>query len=64
MEAMTTRDESLVLTTKPCLIDVGRFRWELYNGDSLFQASAESFETQEEARANGTVELDRLRHST
>ena len=48
------------LTTRPCLVDVGRFRWDLYSHESLFQSSAESFDTEEEAHANGMIELERL----
>jgi hypothetical protein len=48
------------LMTRPCLVDIGRFRWDIYNNDSLFQTSAESFDTAEEARANGGMELERL----
>jgi hypothetical protein len=48
------------LMTRPCLVDIGRFRWDIYNNDSLFQTSAESFDTQEEARASGAIELERL----
>ena len=54
------RDKAFVLNTKPCMVHAGRFRWEIYRNDSLFQTSAESFETEEEARAQGTIELDRL----
>jgi hypothetical protein len=48
------------LTTRPCLVDIGRFRWDIYDNDSLFQTSAEAFDTEEEARANGSIELERL----
>jgi hypothetical protein len=48
------------LMTRSCLVDIGRFRWDIYNNDSLFQTSAESFDTAEEARANGGMELERL----
>ena len=48
------------LTTRPCLIDIGRFRWDIYNNDSLFQTSADSFDTEEEAHASGRIELERL----
>jgi hypothetical protein len=48
------------LSTRPCLIEVGRFRWDIYRNDSLFQTSAESFDTEEEARAGGQTELERL----
>jgi hypothetical protein len=48
------------LMTRPCLVDIGRFRWDIYDNDSLFQTSAEAFDTEEEARANGSIELERL----
>jgi hypothetical protein len=48
------------LMTRPCLVDIGRFRWDIYNSDSLFQTSAESFDTEEEARMSGEIELERL----
>jgi hypothetical protein len=48
------------LETRPCLVDVGRFRWDIYNHDSLFQSSADAFDTEGEAHANGMVELERL----
>jgi hypothetical protein len=48
------------LTTHPCLIDTGRFRWDIHHNDSLFQSSAESFASEGEALANGQEELDRL----
>jgi hypothetical protein len=48
------------LTTRPCLVDIGRFRWDIYDNDSLFQTSAEAFDTEEEAHANGSIELQRL----
>ena len=37
------------LMTRPCVVDIGRFRWDIYDNDSLFQTSAESFDTEEEA---------------
>jgi hypothetical protein len=46
--------------TRPCLIEVGRFRWDIYSKDALFQSSAEAFDTEQEARANGMQELERL----
>jgi hypothetical protein len=52
------------LMTRPCLVEIGRFRWDIYNNDSLFQTSAASFDTEEEAHANGRVELERLENST
>jgi hypothetical protein len=48
------------LMTRLCLVDIGRFRWDIYNNDSLFQTSAESFDTEEEARMSGEIELERL----
>ena len=48
------------LMTRPCLVDIGRFRWDIYDNDSLFQTSAEAFDSEEEARANGSIELERL----
>src|ERR1700730_1191037 len=45
------------LTTRPCLVDVGRFRWDLYSHESLFQSSAESFDTEEEAHASGMTRV-------
>jgi hypothetical protein len=48
------------LSTRPCEIDLGRFRWEIRDGDSLFQSSAESFETEDQAMAEGKLELERL----
>ena len=48
------------LMTRPCLVDIGRFRWDIYDHDSLFQTSAEAFDTEEEARAKGAIELERL----
>jgi hypothetical protein len=51
---------SYSLMTRPCLVDIGRFRWDIYDNDSLFQTSAESFDTEEDARASGTIELERL----
>jgi hypothetical protein len=48
------------LTIRPCLVDIGRFRWDIYDNDSLFQTSAEAFDTEEEARAEGSIELERL----
>ena len=49
------------LMTRPCVVDIGRFRWDIYDNDSLFQTSAESFDT--EARESGGVELERLPNS-
>ena len=58
---MTTAPASpYSVTTRPCLVDIGSFRWDTYNNDSLFQTSAESFATEEEARASGLAELERL----
>ena len=51
------------LMTRPCLVDIGRFRWDIYDNDSLFQTSAESFDTEEEAHASGGIELERLPNS-
>jgi hypothetical protein len=48
------------LKTRPCLVDIGCFRWDIYNNDSLFQTSATSFGTEEEAHASGSIELERL----
>jgi hypothetical protein len=48
------------LATRPCLVDIGRFRWDIYNNDSLFETSAESFDNEEEARAKGFIEMRRL----
>jgi hypothetical protein len=53
-------DSPFTLTTRPCEIDTGRFRWDIYDNDSLFQSSAESFETENEAMAQGKLELERL----
>jgi hypothetical protein len=58
---MTNESQSpYTLTTRPCEIDVGQFRWDIHRNDSLFQSSAESFVTQDDAYANGMVELERL----
>jgi hypothetical protein len=51
------------LMTRPCLVHIGRFRWDIYGNDSLFQTSAESFDTEEEARESGGIELERLPNS-
>ena len=51
------------LMTRPCVVDIGRFRWDIYDNDSLFQTSAESFDTEEEARESGGIELERLPNS-
>jgi hypothetical protein len=45
---------------RPCLIDTGRFRWDFHNHDSLFQTSAESFATAEEAHESGMMELEHV----
>jgi hypothetical protein len=48
------------LKTRPCIIDIGCFRWDIYNNDRLFQTSATSFGTEEKAHASGSIELERL----
>jgi hypothetical protein len=55
-----TASSPYALQTRPCLIDVGRFRWDIYNNDSLFQSSAESFDTEQQACAKGMEELRQL----
>jgi hypothetical protein len=54
-------EQPFALSTRPCEIDVGRFRWDIHDNDSLFQSSAESFATEDEALAHGGLELERLR---
>jgi hypothetical protein len=53
-------NSSFSLGTRPCLIDLGRFRWDIYDRDSLHQSSAESYATEDDALAEGKLELDRL----
>jgi hypothetical protein len=42
-------NSSFSLNTRPCLIDLGRFRWDIYDRDSLYESSAESYATEDEA---------------
>lgn len=53
-------EKRYALTARPCLIDLGRYRWDIHDGDSLFQSSAESFGSEQEALVNGRAELKRL----
>jgi hypothetical protein len=56
-------NSSFSLDTHPCLVDLGRFRWDIYDLDSLYESSAESYATEDEAMADGRVELERLTQS-
>jgi hypothetical protein len=53
-------DSPFTVRTRPCEIDLGRFRWDIFDSDSLFQSSAESFETEEQAVVEANLELERL----
>ena len=48
------------LTTRPCTVHAGRYRWVINGNGRLVQTSAEAFETKIKARANGLVELVKL----
>ena len=57
-------DSPFTVSTRPCEIDLGRFRWDIFDNNSLFQSSAESFETEEQAMAEAHLELERLAQNT
>jgi hypothetical protein len=48
------------LVTRPCTIDAGRFRWDIRENGRPIQSSMESFATEQEARADGRHELEKL----
>ncbi len=48
------------LATCPCLVDTGRFRWEIHHNGTLFQSSADSYATEADALAEGEPEHARL----
>jgi hypothetical protein len=48
------------LVTRPCTIHAGRFRWDIRENGRPIQSSMESFATEQEARADGRHELEKI----
>ena len=57
---MTQLPQPYDLVTRPCTIHAGRFRWDLRENGRPIQSSLESFATEQEARADGRHELEKL----
>ena len=49
-----------VLTTRPCTLHAGRYRWVITGNGMPVQTSANSFETPKKARADGLREMEKL----
>jgi hypothetical protein len=52
------------LTTRPCTIHSGRYRWVITGNGKPVQTSFSSFETAAMARADGDVTLEKLIRSS
>jgi hypothetical protein len=48
------------LAIRPCTIHAGRFRWDIREGGTPVQSSMDSFASEQEARANGSQEIEKL----
>jgi hypothetical protein len=48
------------VSTRPCTIHAGRFRWEIRQSGAPIETSADSFATKQEAREHGLRALERL----
>jgi hypothetical protein len=52
------------LTTRPCTIQAGRYRWVITGNGKPVQTSMSSFETPAMAHADGDVTLEKLIRSS
>jgi hypothetical protein len=48
------------LKIRPCDVQVGLYRWKIFDQDGLLQTSATSFATEREARDNGRLQMQGL----
>src|SRR5512132_76272 len=60
----TTFPPAYELTTRPCTIHAGRFRWVITANGKPVSTSADSFETPELAHMDGRTALERLVQSS
>jgi hypothetical protein len=60
----TTFPPAYELTTRPCTIHAGRYRWVITANGKPVSTSGDSFETPELARMDGLIALERLVHSS
>jgi hypothetical protein len=60
----TTFPPAYELTTRPCTIHAGRYRWVITANGKPVSTSGDSFETPELARMDGLIAFERLIHSS
>ena len=48
------------LIIRPCMIQAGRYRWDIRRDGTPVQSSIQSFSSEQEARMDGRRELERL----
>jgi hypothetical protein len=60
----TTFPPAYELTTRPCTIHAGRYRWVITGNGKPVQTSADSFETSELAHMDGRIAFEKLVQSS
>ena len=60
----TTFPPAYELTTRPCTIHAGRYRWVITGNGKPVQTSADSFETPELAHMDGRIAFEKLVQSS
>jgi hypothetical protein len=60
----TTFPPAYELTTRPCTIHAGRYRWVITANGKPVQTSTDSFETSESAHMDGRIAFEKLVQSS
>ena len=60
MRKKSNRGAALTIRVRPCTIDKGQYRWDIWGGDKILMSSIASFTNEKSARAAGRLNLPAL----